>query len=174
MSRDRWPLVTRLFHEALERDASERGRFLDEACGGDAGLRHEVESLLDADASPSQFIEPPTPKTMGGLLAQAQGLLADGERVGPWQVDGRVAAGGMGVVYRAHRADGEYDQAVALKVIGAGVSVPEVLARFRIERQTLARLDHAHIARLVDGGVTSRGLPYLAMEFVDGKPIAVF
>jgi hypothetical protein len=93
-----------------------------------------------------------------------------GRRVGPYLVEARVGAGGMGTVYRALR-QGDYAQRVALKVIRPGLDGGEVLRRFRTERQVLAELAHPHIARLLDGGTTDDGRPYLVMEFIDGEPL---
>jgi serine/threonine-protein kinase len=96
-----------------------------------------------------------------------------GQRVGPYQVEGRVGSGGMGIVYRAARAD-DYRQRVALKVVRPGLADDELLARFRTERQVLAEFGHPHIARLLDGGTTADGRPYFVMEFIDGAPLDRF
>ncbi|OZC03482.1 serine/threonine-protein kinase [Rubricoccus marinus] len=98
-----------------------------------------------------------------------------GHRVGPWRLEGVLGEGGMGVVYRASRADGAYEREVALKLLHAGPDVAGLASRLRAERQILARLEHPRIARLYDGGVTddgsARGAPYLVMEIVRGEPI---
>ncbi|MEM8556956.1 MAG: serine/threonine-protein kinase, partial [Bacteroidota bacterium] len=97
-----------------------------------------------------------------------------GERVGPWRIEDRLGAGGMGVVYRAARADGLYDRTVALKLLHPGPDRTALVRRFAAERQILARLEHVGIARLYDGGVTDEGLPYLALERVDGQPLIAY
>src|SRR5690606_10413528 len=102
------------------------------------------------------------------------GDLAPGALVGPYRVVGEAGRGGMGVVYRARRADGTFEKEVALKLVKRGMDTDEVLARFRRERQVLASLDHPGIARLLDGGAADDGRPYLAMEYVEGEPITAY
>lgn len=97
-----------------------------------------------------------------------------GSRIGPWRVLGELGRGGMGVVYLAERADGQYERQVALKVIKRGMDTHEILRRFLTERRILARLGHPHIAALYDGGATDDGLPYFAMELVEGAPITSY
>ena len=94
-----------------------------------------------------------------------------GERIGPFKLVRRVGAGGMGIVWLAHRVDGEFDQIVAIKVIKRGMDSREIVRRFRQERQVLASLNHPNIARLLDGGAAEDGRPYLVMEYIDGLPI---
>ncbi len=96
---------------------------------------------------------------------------AVGRLVGPYRLVREIGRGGMGAVYLAERADGQYEQRVALKVIKRGMDTEQVLARFRAERQILASLDHPNIARLLDGGSTDQGVPFFAMEYIDGEPI---
>jgi serine/threonine protein kinase len=98
-----------------------------------------------------------------------RGALA-GRRIGPFRLVRLLGTGGMGDVYLAERQDG-FEQQVAVKLVKRGLDTDEILARFRAERQILARLEHPSIARLVDGGVGDDGLPYFAMEYVDGVPI---
>src|SRR5690606_19179777 len=100
--------------------------------------------------------------------------LPAGTLVGPYRVVGEAGRGGMGVVYRARRADGAFEKTVALKLVKRGMDTDEVLARFRRERQVLAGLDHPGIARLLDGGAAEDGRPYLAMEYVEGEPITAY
>ncbi|MEO1480393.1 MAG: serine/threonine-protein kinase, partial [Bacteroidota bacterium] len=97
--------------------------------------------------------------------------LTEGTRVGPYRIEGVLGRGGMGTVYRAARADGTFEKAVALKLVKRGMDTDEVLRRFRHERQILAGLDHPHIARLLDAGAADDGRPYLVMEVVDGLRI---
>ncbi|MFN8060506.1 MAG: serine/threonine-protein kinase [Vicinamibacterales bacterium] len=163
---DRWLRVKALFDEALNLTDAERAPFLDEACGGDASLRSEVESLLAYHAEDTGILdEPPVP----GTDAARDPLI--GTLVGPYRLIDRIGQGGMGAVYRASRADRTFDKVVALKIIRHGMDTAEHVRRFHQERQALAGLDHPNIARLLDGGTTRDGLPYLAMEFVDGVPI---
>src|SRR5580700_1316526 len=96
-----------------------------------------------------------------------------GRRIGHYRLTQRIGEGGMGEVYLAERED-EFRQRVAIKLIRQGVSNPEVIRRFLIERQTLAALNHPHIVRLIDGGATANGVPYLVVEYVEGVHIDVY
>ncbi|HEV7500478.1 MAG TPA: serine/threonine-protein kinase, partial [Vicinamibacteria bacterium] len=161
-----WDRIKGILAGALERAAADRPAFLATACGDDARLRQEVESLLAAHAAAeaSQFIEtPPEFRDPAGL---------EGHVVGPYKVLGEIGRGGMGAVYRAVRADDVYQKQVALKVVGR--LDPDLIQRFREERQILAGLDHPGIARLIDGGATADGLPWLAMDLVEGQPITEY
>ncbi|MBK9472150.1 MAG: protein kinase [bacterium] len=157
-----------LFSEALALPASERAAFLDNACGGDAALRAEIESLLAA--------LPAARKLFDGAphLAADDGSSPDpalGLALGPWRLCERIATGGMGAVYRGERVDAAFRKQVAVKIISPWLDGADIVERFRRERQVLADLEHPHIARLLDGGATPDGRPYLVMEFVDGEPI---
>ncbi|MEK8051806.1 serine/threonine-protein kinase [Ideonella sp. DXS22W] len=103
--------------------------------------------------------------------AEADGQDRSGQRLGAWRIAGLLGRGGMGDVWRAHRADGAWDGVAAIKVLRRGMDSQAVLARFAQEQRALARLDHPHIARLLDAGRTPDGLPYFVMEAVDGQPI---
>jgi eukaryotic-like serine/threonine-protein kinase len=167
MSDDRWERIQEIFEGALDLDGAARDAFLREACRGDDALVAEVESLLEADERGYSFLDTPGPVPM---MDEDDDLPA-GTEIGPYRVSRVIGEGGMGMVYLAERADGEFQQQVALKVIKRGMDTHDILARFRGERQILARLQHANIARLLDGGVTKDGLPWFAMEYVDGKSI---
>ena len=97
-----------------------------------------------------------------------------GERIGPYRVVGTLGAGGMGEVYLAERADDEFEQRVAIKVVHGGAFSRTVQSRLKIERQILAQLDHPNIAHLLDGGTLPDGTAYLVMEYIDGVPIDTF
>ncbi|MCG3132722.1 MAG: Serine/threonine-protein kinase PknD [Phycisphaerae bacterium] len=101
----------------------------------------------------------------------AGSLYVAGERIGPYELLERIGAGGMGAVWKARRVDGQFAQTVAIKLIKRGMDSEEILRRFRLEREILARLEHPGIARLMDGGSTSDGRPFLVMEHIDGRPI---
>ena len=160
--------ATALFLDALDRPSAERDAFVDDACrtpmgAPDAGLRAEVRALLDAHDRDGALDLP---------LVHRQ--LADpnvGQTVGPWRLTERIGEGGMGSVYHAERVDGAYERDVALKLLRPGPDAAGLAGRLRAERQILARLEHPHIARLYDGGVTAAGLPYLALEYIDGRPL---
>ena len=162
MTADRWEQLSRLLDDASAFSEPDRAAFLDRACPPD--LRAEVERLLVADAEAGDFFD-----TLGGALAPSA---RPDQRLGPWRIRGELGRGGMGTVYRAARADGAYDQEAALKVLDS--VRPDVVARFHRERQILARLDHPGIARLLDGGTTPEGRPYLVMELVRGEPITAY
>jgi eukaryotic-like serine/threonine-protein kinase len=151
----------RLFSEALDRPTDQRAAFLAQACAGDDDLRREVSSLLENhDPTGSFFDAPPLP---------SDPML--GRRVGAYQILRQIGRGGMGSVYLAERADGEFRKRVALKLVRPGLLDDHVLRRFQNERQTLAVLDHPAIIKLLDAGQTDDGIPYLVTEYVEGQPI---
>jgi tetratricopeptide (TPR) repeat protein/tRNA A-37 threonylcarbamoyl transferase component Bud32 len=169
MSSARWTQAKAIFEAALDLAPAERDAYVAETCGPDAELRADVEALLVADDSSSDFLEPPLRRSAADLV---DGGLADaGRRVGNYRLIELIASGGMGRVYRAVRSDDQYEQVVAVKLLKRGMDTDELLRRFRQERQTLASLDHAHIARLLDGGSTDDGLPYVVLEYVAGRSI---
>ncbi|HEX2218955.1 MAG TPA: serine/threonine-protein kinase [Gemmatimonadales bacterium] len=172
MSSERFRRCEELFHAAAPLDPAEREAFLREQCAEDAELRADVERLLDARTRAADFISSPALAAAGTWPGAEESLL--GRHVGPYRVVREIGRGGMGAVYLAERADGQYEQRVALKVIKRGMDTEQVLARFRAERQILASLDHPNIARLLDGGSTERGVPFFAMEYIEGEPIDVW
>lgn len=168
MTPERWQQVKALFEQALERPPDERAAFLDQACHGDEALRREVRSLLSSHDDAPGFLDQPL-----SLDAPSgdDGAAHTGQRIGAYRLVREIGHGGMGAVYLAERADGQFHQQVAVKFVRHGVDSATLRRRFRAERQILARLDHPHIARLIDGGVSENGLPYLAMEYVEGTRI---
>jgi eukaryotic-like serine/threonine-protein kinase len=164
---DRWRRIEEVFGAILALPAGEREAHLTELCGGDAELRSEVRSLLAADAGASRFLERPALPTSVALPPPS----ATGRHFGPWRVERLLGEGGMASVYLGVRDDGEFSQQVAIKVFGYATDRFNLLERFRAERQILASLDHPNIARLLDGGTTEDGLPYLVMEYIDGVPL---
>jgi predicted Ser/Thr protein kinase len=171
MSDGRWHRVEDLFHRAADLAPTERAAFLSTACGGDQGLREEVESLLAADIDPEAVLEAAVAEAAGQLRAETEdGAVLIGQRIGPYLIVNLVGKGGMGTVYRAVR-EGEFRMEVALKLLKRGTDTDASLRQFRKERQILAALQHPNIARLLDGGATEDGLPYFAMEYVDGSPL---
>ena len=174
---NRWDEIDTLFQEALDCPPGERAAFLDEACG-DAALRREVEALLDASMEASAFLERPAGASAEALWEEAASAppppALEGRRIGPYRLDEEIGRGGMAAVYRAERADGAYRQQVAVKLVPPVFQTASLLRRFRAERQILAGLQHPHIARLLDGGVTEDGQPFLVMEYVEGVPIDQF
>ncbi|HVF62342.1 MAG TPA: serine/threonine-protein kinase [Thermoanaerobaculia bacterium] len=167
MATERWREIEALFAEVAALPAAERTPHLRRRCGGDEDLRREVESLLAADEAVGDFLEQPVVAPAAVLPPPS----AVGRRLGPYAVERKLGEGGMSTVYLAVRADEAYRQQVAIKVFGYGADRADLVERFRAERQILASLDHPNIARLLDGGTTEDGLPYLVMEYVEGLPI---
>ncbi|HEY3743630.1 MAG TPA: protein kinase, partial [Bryobacteraceae bacterium] len=159
-----------LFHKALDLEPEARSGFLDLQCEGDKRLRASVERLLAAsrDAESESFWRG------SALQAEANEWSKQTDNAVPerYRLVERIGAGGMGAVYKAVRADDVYSKIVAIKIVP--LSDPHLMERFRQERQILAALEHPNIARLLDGGSTADGRPFLAMEFVDGPPIDRF
>jgi len=165
-----WQRVRGVLERAIEMNPAERGSYLDAECGGDPELRAEVESLIQSfERAGDTFLEGRAIDLAGVDLAAPQAAIT-GQRIGPYQVVEEIGHGGMGVVYRAVRADDQFRKEVAIKVVRGGLNDELSLQRFRAERQILANLDHPNIARLLDGG-TVDGRPYVVMEYVQGMPI---
>lgn len=173
MTAERWQQVSQVLAEALDRSPSEREDFLSRTCGDDAGLRCEVESLIDALPEGEDVFERAA-ASLFELPTDGEVLSLVGHRVGPYRLTREVGQGGMGTVYEAVRDDDQFHKRVAIKMIRPGRETSLVLRRFRYEREILAGLDHPNIAALYDGGVTDDGRPYFAMEFVEGQPIDVY
>ena len=171
MTTERWQRVKDIFSRASELEEAERRAFLDAACGDDPELRAEVGSLLDAHAQAEAIVDRPALDYVdsGWMDFAADGWV--GRRIGAYEIVALIGHGGMGAVYRARRVDSEYEKEVAIKVVPAGYYAGHVLQRLRAERQILANLDHPNIARLIDGGATDQGHPYLVMELVEGEPL---
>jgi serine/threonine protein kinase/tetratricopeptide (TPR) repeat protein len=172
MNPARWQHVKQVLNGALALKDVEQPAYLDQACGGDSDLRNEVETLLHHhQQAQSGFLG------RTALVLQMPGAAADrlpsrvGRRVGVYQLLEEIGHGGMGEVYRAARIDGQYEKQVAVKLVRGGFDTVSVLERFRHERQILASLDHPNVARLLDGGTTEDGIPYLVMELIAGTPI---
>ncbi len=163
-ARARWSAVRSILEGALALPAGERAAFVRAAARGDAPLGAEVLELLAGEAGIDALDAPDPP---GG--AEPGEVLP--RRLGPYELLRRVGAGGMGSVYLALRADGQFRRRVAVKLIKRGMDTEEVLRRFERERQVLAGLDHPGIARLLDGGMSEDGRPYLVLEFVEGEPL---
>jgi serine/threonine-protein kinase len=175
MSDPRWDTLEDLFFRALQRPASERTGFLDEVCGDDPELRAEVQAMLDAEASGGDLrwldrLE----RSAESRPAEDTGLDGPERRIGPYEIVRLIGRGGMGRVYLAERADDQYRQQVALKVMRSDFDTGLLVERFRAERQILAQLQHPSISTLLDGGVTDDGRPYLVMQYEPGLPITEY
>jgi serine/threonine-protein kinase len=166
---DNWKATEEIFHAALDLPDDERPGYLSRACQ-DTEIRMEVVRLLAAHAQADGFLRAApihdcdTPDESAML----------GRRVGPYRLVEYLASGGMGDVYRAERADEEFEHRVAVKLVNRWMVTPAARRRFVRERQTLAHLEHPGITRLLDGGTTEDGIPYLVMEYVDGQPIDAY
>jgi tetratricopeptide (TPR) repeat protein len=171
MNPERWQHLKALFADAMAVEASHRDAWLDEHCAGDADLRAELASLLAAHDRESAVVDQPATAYVTGGAYAAGTLQWIGQRLGPYEITALLGHGGMGEVYRARRVDAEYDKEVAIKLVPAGYQAEFVLQRLRTERQILATLEHPNIARLIDGGASEQGIPYLVMELVEGIPI---
>jgi len=171
MDEKNWRRVKEIFLAALEKDAASRAVFLNEVCPEDLEMRKEVESLLAAHEEIEDFIEEPVFQ-VGEVFSNGSNHTE--KHFGNYRIIREIGAGGMGAVFLAERHDGEYDQQVAIKIIRQTIAETEIINRFKRERQILASLNHANIARLLDGGVSSDGLPFLAMEFVEGEAITKY
>ena len=175
---DQWWQIDATFAQALELSPEERAGFLEIACQGDEALRQRVERLLAAHEASEAYLEDPADwlaiPLLPGLDAEEPEAVIEGQHVGPYRLLREIGRGGMGTVYLAERADGQFHQRVALKLIRGGFVTEDAVRRFRLEREILARLEHPNIARLLDGGLTETGWPYFVMEYVAGASIAAY
>ncbi|HLM03049.1 MAG TPA: protein kinase, partial [Pyrinomonadaceae bacterium] len=196
MKAEHWQKIEAVVQSALDIESrDERARFIADACSGDDELRREVERLLSAAEEADSFIESPVWTDSGLLNSVAQKNIRDslgrqtendggdshdatddfiGRKIGVFELKKELGRGGMGAVYLAERADGEFRQKAAVKLIKRGMDTDFIVKRFRHERQILAALNHPNIAGLIDGGTTVDGLPYFVMEYVEGKPLYRF
>lgn len=158
-----------IFLTVVERDRSDWELLLESSCGGDVDLRAEVEALLAADADDLELVDPRT------LLTSNPGPpeFGFGTRIGPYRIGTRLGEGGFGVVHRAEQ-ELPIRRAVAIKVIKLGMDSRRILRRFERERQLLASMNHPHVARIYDAGITETGRPYFVMELVEGEPITSY
>lgn len=162
-----------IYELIYDRDPVEWARLLDRYVADDIDLRNELVEMLRCVPRAEGFIERPLTEELE-LLSSLVGSLATGRRIGNYELLEEVGRGGMGSVYRAVRADQEYDSEVAIKLVWPALDSEEILRGFRQERQIMASLSHPNIARLLDGGTTEDGWPYFVMEFIDGQPLTVF
>lgn len=166
--------LTEIVARALELAPELRDAFLDDACRDQPDLRREADSLLKVAEQSGGVFESPVARIDVASPSQTEGeSLQSGARLGPYEIIDEIGEGGMGIVYRA-RQTGPVERDVALKAIKPGMDTRMVLARFDLERRTLARLRHPNIATLLDAGATPKGRPYIVMELVEGAPITSF
>ncbi len=180
MNPQKWQQIKEIFGEAVELSAAngERERFLRSQAAADSEIIREVRRLLAADEKNDSV----NPMANVAHLWRDDGDEDDaaaedltGRRIGDYRIVREIGRGGMGVVFEARREAEDFSQTIALKILrGAAADSTEIARRFRRERQILAVLEHPHIARMLDGGRGADGTPFLAMEFVAGKPVAEF
>jgi serine/threonine protein kinase len=171
MKPERWKEINQVFSAWLDLPPEKQSGYLLDACGPDEGLRSEVQHLIDAHLQVNSFIKEPVVTDVAHAFAEEEELLHIGQPIGAYKIVEEIGRGGMGAVYLAERADEQYKKQVAIKLIKRGMDTDQVLRRFRNERQLLANFDHPNIARLLEGGSTTSGLPYFVMEYVQGRTI---
>jgi serine/threonine protein kinase/Flp pilus assembly protein TadD len=177
-----------IFHHALaRRSADERAAYLEQACSGDPELRASVEALLRANVGASGFLDSPglpfplRRSALGHRAGDEQAIdtvdepLTErpGTVIGPYKLLEQIGEGGFGVVFMAEQQQ-PIRRKVALKILKPGMDTRQVIARFEVERQALALMDHPNIAKVLDGGATAGGRPYFVMDLVKGIPITEF
>jgi serine/threonine protein kinase len=170
MDSERWKQIKDAMEIALEQPAQNRAAVLREFCGADAELHAEVLSFLDYASIENGFLEE---EKLAPEKFDESGAFT-GRQIGKYKITGEIGAGGMGAVFRAQRADGEFAQTVAVKFLRQSFLSREAKRRFIQERQILAKLKHPFIAQLIDGGATEDGTPFLVMEFVEGTSITKY
>ncbi|MEM7585392.1 MAG: protein kinase, partial [Acidobacteriota bacterium] len=169
MTPERWKAIETLFESCLALAPSERAALLENHAAEDPELVTEVAALLveaEQTGRLEALLEAPARTAM-----EAMGALGPGDRVGAYRVEKLLGEGGMGKVFLARRDDEAFEQEVAIKLLPPGAAARGLRGRFLAERQILARLEHPHIARLLDGGTTDDGQPFLVMEYVDGDTL---
>jgi len=170
MTGEHWQTLEAAFQRALELGEDEREAFVARFAEEHPDLGQQLRDLLAADAEDDAGLRSPIAATAESL-SQSSNDPWIGRTVGAWTITERLAGGGMGAVFLAERADETYSQTAALKVMAAQLVATHAINRFRAERQILANLNHPYIAKLIDGGETEDGVPYLVMEYVHGLPI---
>ena len=176
-SRSRWLEIDRIVDAVLDMAPDERAAYIATTCSHDATLQSDVERLLRSCDAAADYLENPAAEYAAPLVASltsstSAAPMVEGMRVGPYRIVAEAGRGGMGIVYVAERDDDQYRRRVALKLVRRGLDDDgSVVRRFVEERQILASLEHPSIARMLDGGMTTDGLPYFAMEYVVGTPI---
>ena len=173
-----WMRVSSILDELLDRPESEWPSLVDRRCTT-PDMRHHVLRLLAAHRAEASFLAQPAIRLAGSFaddseIDEQEELPAAPASIGPWTIIREIGRGGMGVVYLAERTGDQFRQLAALKLVRAAGGSEELLARFRRERQILASLNHPNIARLLDGGRAEDGSPYLAMEYVEGRPLTTY
>jgi serine/threonine-protein kinase len=173
----RWQRVAAIFDVVVELPPAEQAGELERLCAGNADVQREVAALLGADAVSGAFdhaIDVTRVRAAADWVETVDRDAPGTDRIGPWRIERELGRGGMGVVFLVERADGQFQQRAALKLIKRGMESEAVLARFLRERQLLARLTHPNIASLLDGGMSADGRPYFVMQYVEGVPLPAY
>ena len=175
MQPENWKKIKTTLLEALELDTAGRRAYLENA-GLSAEVRAEVESLLTHEKSVNDFMSVTASgfarELFDGSESSAESLL--NQRIGIYEIISELGFGGMGAVYLAQRADGKFEQKVAIKLLKREFNTEKIRRTFKREKEILATLAHPNIATLLDAGTTHDGVPYLVMEYVKGQPIDAF
>ncbi len=171
MNPESWTRIERIFQQAISLPPANRTDFIERACTDDPELRREVESLLASWQKSDAFLENPVAPDGVELLAQQAASAWVGRQLGPYRIVRELDHGGMGAVYLAERSDKAFHKQVAIKLLRPTIADERLIERFQMERQILASLEHPNIARLLDGGNTPEGIPFLVMEYMEGIPI---
>jgi serine/threonine protein kinase len=173
MTAERFRQIRNVFEAALDRPVAEREAWLEDACRDDKALRVEVDTLLQHHDARTVMVDRPALDLFSPAESETISRW-EGQRVGLWEVLRELGQGGMATVYLARRADKAFSKTAAVKIMHTGLPDREMLSRFKQERDILAQLDHPNIARLLDGGTTSSGFPFLVMDYIDGEPLTVY
>src|SRR5215469_5507817 len=169
MNPERWRAGGELCEQAAALPAGEQSICVERGSAADDELREEVLSLLaNHKALPGGFVQE---RIKNAVLSFYQSNITHPNSIGPYRVMRELGKGGMGTVFLGERSDGKDETKVAIKLVRPGMDTEFILARFRRERQTLARLQHPNIARLLDSGTTAKGVPYIVMEYIDGPSL---
>ncbi|MEO7430775.1 MAG: serine/threonine-protein kinase, partial [Dokdonella sp.] len=178
MDAQRWRRTRTLFDAMVDRAPADWAEYLARDCADDADVHTDVLAMLRADAAtkglPGFELDADIAQVAGqwtNAVEMAPSPEPSDGLIGPFRLVREIGRGGMGSVWLAERADGTFEQRVAIKLVRGGWDADDLLARFRAERQILAGLQHPNIAHLVDGGVTSDGKPWLALEYIDGEDV---
>lgn len=174
MNAQQWGQLKELFAEARDMQPPQRRQFIRTRCASDPEIRSELEAMLDAHDCDDGFLAPLGADELQAASGITRSTLDAGTQIGPYEISHLIATGGMGEVYLARRADDSFEKHVAIKIIRQSIATVGMMQRFHRERQVLANLEHPNISRLLDGGTTDDGLPYLVMEFINGQPITKY
>lgn len=175
MDQQRWKQINEIVDTALNLEKEERRSYIKQQCKNNLQLKSKVTELLESieKSGAEDFLESPEsyPLNLVSDLSKSSVEISSsliGQHIGNYKITDLVGHGGMGSVFLAKRSDETFDKTVALKILRRGMDTPSNVARFERERNILAKLNHPHIARLLDGGMTEEGLPYLVMEYIEG------